>query len=200
MQKVHSVPLLTARRQAPKVHSVQYAQPVQGFRALPAGHFEVTERPGLKLFLADAPISRRVIHGVASTPRHSTPARKGAQVTSLNPMGCIPKSPLPIFSDHAQHRHGDSVKPIGQVSLVRLSCHKVFIRGSIFETGAAADHAWALIEKGDVRAVSVLSRERRLESIVDDVRFVSEWECLEVSVCREGANTDCKFEICEDDA
>ena len=131
---------------------------------------------------------RRMICGIASTPTIN------AHKYSLSSEGCVARLPIPVLSQH----EGDG-KPIGEVVRLRKSRRHVYVEAIIFEGNVAADHAWRLIEAGELRALSgAMSndpRTHRLQGIADGVSFYDQWMLKEVSICREGANPDCRFEI-----
>lgn len=100
------------------------------------------------------------------------------------------KMPVPLLFAHK----GIEV-PIGDVFMVSKSEHQVYVRALIFEDNAAADHAWLLIEAGEVRALSVSRTDQHLQGIVDGISFYDRWRLKEVSICRRGANPQAYFEI-----
>jgi hypothetical protein len=130
----------------------------------------------------------RVIHGTAST---STINSHGY---SLNSSGCSVKLPIPIYSQHACA--GES---IGEIVHLRKSALGIFVIGTIKENNLAADHAWALIEDGTLRAFSGAAApgSTHLQGIVEGVKYFDRWRLSEVSIVKNGANPDCRFEIRE---
>ena len=134
----------------------------------------------------------RMIHGIASTPRPSVALTGRKQ--SLSSAGCEAKLPIPIFFAHAR---GSDPSPLGEVTLLRKSESQVYIRGVVFEN-AAADHAWALIQRGEANCFSVLSERKQVSGIVDGIEFVDRWKLKELSICKTAANAGCGFEIFRD--
>ena len=110
------------------------------------------------------------------------------------------KFPLAIYSEHAPHKLGDEIPRIGEIVYLRKSSQNVYVRGIIDEGSEAADYAWKLIKDREIGMFSVLSHTIKLSGVVNDVHFVSFWECKEISICRQGANPDCHFEVFDPDA
>ena len=126
----------------------------------------------------------RMIHGVASTPTVNT------HNYSLSPAGCEIRFPIPILSKH------DNFGSIGEITLVRKCAQQIFVRGIIHNT-PAGDHAWRLIESGELRCFSGAAVDASLvpDGSVEGVRYFKRWRLREITVCKVGANPDCTFEI-----
>jgi hypothetical protein len=132
--------------------------------------------------------SPRMIHGIASTPTIDS------QGHSLLSSGAQFRLPLPLLS-----QHGSQGKGVGEVTLVRTSKTEVYIQAAL-NNSAAADYAWALIENGEVRALSVGWNPISVQAEVDKITFYDRWSIREISMVRTGANPDCRFEIFENGA
>jgi phage head maturation protease len=96
-------------------------------------------------------------------------------------------------------QHGSQGKGVGEVTLVRTSKTEVYIQAAL-NNSAAADYAWALIENGEVRALSVGWNPISVQAEVDKITFYDRWSIREISMVRTGANPDCRFEIFENGA
>jgi hypothetical protein len=85
---------------------------------------------------------------------------------------------------------------IGEIVWIQTSPRAIRVRAVVDHT-AAGDYAWSPTERGETLCFSVATKPgtTKLQGLVDGVRFFSEWELKEVSVCRQGANPDCKFHI-----
>lgn len=138
----------------------------------------------------------RMIEGIASTPRISSHKH------SLSSDGCMIRFPIPLLSHHGfvgDTRHApykpDQIK-IGEVVWIQKSPQAIRVR-AIVDRNEAADYAWSLIEKGETLCFSVAAKKgtARVQALVDGAHFYDRWELEEVSVCRRGANPDCKFRI-----
>ena len=141
----------------------------------------------LKNAVGGLPLTRRMIHGIAST------SSVDAQNHVLVSRGMMAKLPIPLLSQHAGHVSS----PIGVVTLVRKRDREIYVIGTIFEKNEAADYAWSMILDGSVRCLSVGARVQRVQGIVDGIKFIDRWSVNEISICRQGANGDCRFEIYE---
>jgi phage head maturation protease len=95
--------------------------------------------------------------------------------------------PVPLVCDH--HKLGQ----IGDVTLVSKYPDKIVIHGWVWDN-PAADHAWALIQSGEMRALSVGATSTQ-KTVVDGVTYCDRWQLREVSIVRTPANPDCVFEI-----
>jgi hypothetical protein len=127
--------------------------------------------------------ARRRIHGVASTP--TVTSHKVSRLSE----GCRAFFPIPLLSAHSK-RGGR----IGEVVHVRTRVGEVYIQASIDDT-AAGKFAWDMIERGELRCLSVGATNERIQAEVEGVTFVERWTLKEVSVCRRGANADARLEV-----
>jgi hypothetical protein len=129
--------------------------------------------------------SERMIDGIASTPTVNS------HKYSLASAGCHIRLPVPLLSSHKGHS-----TPIGEVVHVRKCPLQIYVR-AIVHHGPAGDYAWEMIESGELRAFSgaAVQESWKLDGIVDGVSFYKNWTLREVSICREGANPDCWFDI-----
>jgi hypothetical protein len=127
--------------------------------------------------------TERLIHGIASTP-----AINSNRVSRAS-RGCRVRFPLPLFCTHAEVG-----EPIGDVVSVRLSEREIYARAEIF-SNRAGDYAWKLIEDGELRCFSAGSADNKVQGVVDGIKFISSWRMRELSICRQGANSDARFEI-----
>lgn len=125
----------------------------------------------------------RLIHGIASS---STINSHGYALRSA---GAEMTLPLPLFSQHEMH------KPFGEVFFARKSESRLYVRAEVFDT-IAGNHAWDLIKSGETRCFSTGSKSLET-AVVDGKKFVDAWTLDEVSICRRGANPDCKFDVFE---
>lgn len=152
----------------------------------------VTHLAGLDVFTLPGRWERaaRVITGIASTP---TPARSGimpeGEKASLSSAGAEIDLPIPLLVAH----EGNAATRIGDIVQIERSEDRIDFRAVLLGT-RAADFAWALIEDGTLRAVSVLAGDQTIGGVVDGVRFADKWRLKEISVCRYGANPDCRVE------
>src|SRR5262249_31708137 len=96
---------------------------------------------------------------------------------------------IPLLSKHATAGQG-----IGDVTYIRIRRDDVYIRADLHET-AAADHAWRLIERGELRGLSAGLSHGPPSPEGEGARVYDRWTMAEVSVVRNGANADCYFEI-----
>jgi hypothetical protein len=133
-------------------------------------------------------IGPRMIHGIATTPTVSS------NMCSVSSEGCTVRLPTPLFCDH-----DNGLQPIGSVFHFRKSSAKIYVRATIDEGRAAADYAWKLIQLRELTCLSVATENgAQIDAVVDGVRFYKAWRLKEVSVCRQGANPDCRFAIYAD--
>lgn len=136
----------------------------------------------------------RMIEGIASTPTISNQ-------TSLSSMGCNIRFPIPLLSEHGRlaGSKGLPTRPeklrIGEIVWISKSRESIRIRAVLDDNSEPADYAWKLILNGETRCLSVLAKNGHTAAIVDGAKFYDTWELGEVSVCRRGANPDCKFRI-----
>ncbi|CAN7732262.1 hypothetical protein [Mesorhizobium sp. LjNodule214] len=128
------------------------------------------------------------IHGTASTPAIDSHRQ------AIWSRGIEARLPLPLFSEHAK-----DYEPIGSIYFIRRSVTGVYIRAWL-DDHFAAQHAEKLIKSGDVAcfSVSCTPGSGKVLSVVDGVKFYDGMELREVSVCRAGANPNCRFEILRD--
>jgi hypothetical protein len=144
--------------------------------------------------------SERRIEGFAST---STVNSHGY---SLNPRGCHISLPVPLWFSHARAANGQTRRvssargesvAIGTVYYARTSTEGIWVK-AIVDDSIAGDHAWRLIESGEVRCFSgaAAPSSLRVKGIVDGVTYYDAWTLSEVSVCPKGANPDCWFYVC----
>ena len=128
------------------------------------------------------PRGSRLIHGIASSDAINS------HTYALLAAGVEVDLPVPILFGHKGHS-----APIGEVFYARKGRGRLYIRAAIFDN-AAGDHAWRLVESGEVRCLSGAGRTLKLQGEVDGVRFYEKWKLVEVSLCRVGANPDSVFE------
>jgi hypothetical protein len=130
--------------------------------------------------------TKRMVHGIASTPTITSNA------CSRSSAGCRVDFPIPLLVSHEEEGS------IGEVVMLRRSPREVYIVAALHDGNLAADYAWSLVEQGELRAFSVASAPstpHRIDGAVLGTRFVGEWTLGEVSLCRQGANPDCRAEI-----
>jgi hypothetical protein len=124
---------------------------------------------------------KRMIRGVAST------ATTNSHGWSKDPRGCQVQMPVPLVCAH--HELGQ----IGDVTVVSKYPDKVVIHGWVWNN-PAGDRAWALIESGEMRALSVGATSVQA-TVVDGVTYCDRWLLREVSIVRRPANPDCWLKI-----
>lgn len=137
----------------------------------------------------------RVIEGIASTGAMSS----HGQV--LNPRGCIVRFPIPLLFGHGfrkgtreyAYKRLEEAR-IGEITMVHKQPHAVLVR-AVIDDSLAGDAAWEKIVCGEARCFSVGPANGKLKGIVDGDKFFDEWTLKEVSVCFQGANPDCVFEV-----
>jgi hypothetical protein len=175
------IPSVDAPWQVPQ-RQVRPAEPVApsdpyltGWKAVGEGQWEKSTQ---------APTTR-MIHGLAST---STINSHNYALVARG-MGAV--LPVPLLSGHKGHD-----VPIGSVFYVRKTENKVYVRAALADNEAAND-AWSLIVRGELRAFSgaALADGLKLQGVVEGTKFYDEWRLGEVSIARKGANPDCVFEV-----
>lgn len=152
--------------------------------------YRLTHLNGIEVLEKLNVVGRRRIHGIATTPTIT------ANKTRSSSRGCHVKMPVPLLFGHEEYN--GRMLPIGEVYLVQKCDHRVYVRAVLFDDSAAADHAWGLIERGDVRALSVGRKDQQVGGVVDGIKFIDRWTLKEVSICRRAANPDAYFEILRD--
>jgi len=136
----------------------------------------------------------RKVWGTATTPTITSNRQ------SSNPRGCIARIPTPLLFGHArvtdadgkEHRLTDEQAEIGLVYGIEKTAAALKFK-AVLHDSLAADHAWKLIESGEVRCVSIghlQSPATKIRGAVDGVKFYDEWVLRELSLCRQGANPD----------
>jgi hypothetical protein len=135
--------------------------------------------------------SERMIHGVISTCTRSSHGHV------LDPAGCRFTLPVPLLSRHAFKEGERSTvtndlekAKIGSIVTLVRSQRAVYIQASLDDT-LAGKAAWDLILRGETRCLSVGSRSAKLQGVVEGTKYFSEWDMVEGSVVRRGANPDC---------
>jgi hypothetical protein len=125
-------------------------------------------------------VSARMIDGVAVTPRLN------ANNHVFRVEGCKITLPVPLLSAH--HETGW----IGEIVYCRWDSSSLYIR-AIVDQSMAANHAWQLVQSGDLRALSIATVDHD-GIVVDDGeterKFFENWRLSEVSLCKAGANAD----------
>lgn len=148
-----------------------------------------TRDDGLEtLTYAHRPPGKRRIHGIASTP--TITSNNGSKSSA----GCMVRFPIPLLSSHSKFG-----KAIGDVTLVRRGERDIYVQADIHEN-PAGNYAWRLIQDGELATLSVGAADMHLQAEVDGVKFYDRWRLKEVSICRNGANPDCVFEVLNSDA
>jgi hypothetical protein len=129
--------------------------------------------------------TRRMVHGIASTPTITSNNH------SLSSVGCKIEFPIPLLCSHENHGS------IGEVVLVRRSPRELYVVAALHDDNLAADYAWSLVEQGELKAFSVASvpGSSTVAGSVLGTKFYGSWQLAEVSLCRTGANPDCQAEI-----
>ncbi len=149
--------------------------------------FHHQRRDGVEWLWLKGVASDRMIHGIASTPTIND------HNYSLASEGMQAKLPVPLLSSHSKHINS----PVGQVFYLRKSAKEIYIRATI-KRGPAGDLAWDLIESGELRCLSVAvdrNKPCHVEAEVEGITFYDKWHLQEVSLCKQGANSDCVFEV-----
>ena len=145
-----------------------------------------TRRDGLLEMAVPSLNKTRRIHGICTT------AIVDVHRQVLETAGCNARLPLPLRYGH-EKIGGD----IGQVYLLRRSAGLMYFRAAV-DSGPAGDHAWSLIERGEVASVSVGPSSGRNQSevraVVDGVKYYSRWSLDEISLTRTPANAACRLE------
>jgi hypothetical protein len=125
--------------------------------------------------------TKRMVHGIASTPTITTNNH------SRSSKGCKVEFPIPLLCSH------ENLGSIGEVVMLRRSPREIYIIAALHDGNLAADFAWSLVEQGDLRAFSVASipGSGTVDGSVFGTKFYGSWQLAEVSLCRNGANPDC---------
>ncbi|RVD68417.1 MAG: hypothetical protein E5V62_19045 [Mesorhizobium sp.] len=125
------------------------------------------------------------IHGIATTPTIND------HNYSLESAGMDAALPTPLLSSHEGH-----ASPLGSVFYIRRTAREVYVRAALFDN-TAARYAKDLIVSGKLRCFSGASKAEsmKLQGVVNGTRFYSAWTLREVSICQNGANPDCHFEV-----
>ncbi|RVD72931.1 MAG: hypothetical protein E5V62_02985 [Mesorhizobium sp.] len=129
------------------------------------------------------------IHGLATKP---SVTENNQATTSAKMQATLP---VPLLSEHKD----DGSHPIGQVYHLRKSPSGIYMRARLFADHIGARYAEELIRKGDVQCLSIAhAAGSKLLAVVDGTKFWGDWTLKEISICREGANDGCRFEIHRD--
>jgi hypothetical protein len=123
--------------------------------------------------------TRRMVHGIATTPTITTNNQ------SQSSAGCMVEFPIPLLCSH------EELGSIGEVVMLRRSPREIYCIAALHDNNLAADYAWSMVEQGILRAFSVASDWGRVDGAVLGTRFYGEWRLKEISLCRVGANPDC---------
>lgn len=182
---MHDVELSPVTRRIVERHETDELERLYPRKPEPAPpRFALTRRAGVETLWIRGAGGPRMIAGIASTP-----AVNGHKC-SLSSSGCRVRLPVPLYSQHAT-----SAPPVGQVVFVRKSAAGIYVR-AVIGSGAAADHAWQLIMRGEARAFSAAAADgAHVSGIVDGVNYFDDWRLAEVSICRAGANPDARLEV-----
>jgi hypothetical protein len=129
--------------------------------------------------------TRRMVHGIASTPTITTNNH------SRSSAGCKVDFPIPLLCSHENHGS------IGEVVMLRRSPREIYCIAALHDDNLAADYAWSLVEQSELRAFSVASMagSSTIDGAVMGTKFYGSWQLAEVSLCRTGANPDARAEI-----
>jgi hypothetical protein len=122
--------------------------------------------------------TKRMVHGIASTPTITTNNH------SLSSVGCVVDFPIPLLCSH------ENLGSVGEIVMLRRSPREIYCIAALHDNNLAADYAWSLVEQGELRAFSVASSQSRIDGSVLGTRFYGEWKLKEISLCRAGANPD----------
>lgn len=169
-------PRQVPQRQAAPAEPVTPSDPyLTGWKAVGEGQWEKSTQ---------APTSR-IIHGLAS----SSTINSHDYAVVARGMGAV--LPVPLLSGHKGHD-----TPIGEVFYCRKTEKKIYVRAALYHN-EAADYAWGLILKGELRAFSGAPQADglKLQGIVEGKKFYSVWRLGEVSIAKRGANPDSIFEV-----
>jgi hypothetical protein len=125
--------------------------------------------------------TKRMVHGIASTPTVTTNNH------SRSSAGCVVDFPIPLLCKH------EALGSIGEIVMLRRSPREIYVIAALHDNNLAADHAWSLVEQGELRALSVASvpSTSKIDGAVLGTKFYGSWQLAEVSLCRVGANPDC---------
>jgi hypothetical protein len=129
--------------------------------------------------------TRRMVHGIASTPTITSNGH------SRSSAGCKIDFPIPLLVSH------EAYGSVGEVVMLRRSTREIYIIAALHDDNLAADYAWSLVEQGELTAFSVASTNgsSTVDGSVLGTKFYGSWQLAEVSLCRQGANPDCRAEI-----
>ena len=129
------------------------------------------------------------IHGLATKP---TVTDNNQATTSAKMQATLP---VPLLSEHADQ----GSRPIGEVHHLRKSPSSIYMRARLFDDHIGARYAEELIRKGEVQCLSIAHTPgSNLLAVVDGKKFWGDWTLKEISICRDGANEGCRFEIYRD--
>lgn len=125
------------------------------------------------------------IHGIAATPTINSHKQ------AIDCRGIEVELPVPLFSEHE-----DKDQAIGTVFYVRRSPACLYMRACLHDH-FAAKYAEKLIKNGTVSCLSIAPVRGNSTPLatVDGIRFFSAIKLAEVTICREGANPDARFEV-----
>jgi hypothetical protein len=129
--------------------------------------------------------TKRMVHGIASSPTVTSNAH------SRSSAGCRIDFPIPLLVSH------EAFGSVGEVIHLRRSPKEIYVICALHDDNLAADYAWSLIEQGVLKSFSVASvaGSSHVSGAVFGVRFYNQWQLAEVSLCKQGANPDCRAEI-----
>jgi hypothetical protein len=125
--------------------------------------------------------TRRMVHGIASTPAVTTNNH------SRSSAGCRVEFPIPLLCGH------EAQGSIGEVVMLRQSPREIYCIAALHDNNLASDHVWSLVEQGELRGFSVASvpNSSVISGAVYGTKFYGSWQLAEVSLVRTPANPDC---------
>jgi hypothetical protein len=125
--------------------------------------------------------TKRMVHGIASTPTITTNNH------SRSSAGCVVDFPIPLLCKH------EALGSIGEIVMLRRSPREIYVIAALHDDNLAADYAWSLVEQGELRGFSVASvkRSSTVAGSVLGTKFYSTWTLSEISLVRTPANPDC---------
>ncbi|OBQ96813.1 hypothetical protein [Mesorhizobium sp. AA23] len=167
----------------------------RGYQEIAAARLEVTAQPVERAWRLIGPETYEKsiepdstglqIHGIAATPTINSHKQ------ALDCKGIEVDLPVPLFSEHE-----DKDQAIGTVFYVRRSPTCLYVRACL-HGHFAAKYAEKLIKNGMVSCLSIAPVRGKSTPLatVDGIRFFSGIKLAEVTICRQGANPDARFEV-----
>jgi hypothetical protein len=152
---------------------------------LPARQVHFEQRGDHAIWCTDHK-TKRMVHGLAST------STINAHRYSLDASKCMIEFPIPLLVSHAHFGN------VGEIVLARRSPRDVYVIAALHDDSQASDYAWELIRQGELRAFSGAAERGSSPEEAGEVlgvKFYGAWTLGEVSLCKSGANPDCRAEI-----